>query len=213
MKLKTLGTLILCAASTQAVANEKIYWIASDGDYARGTDGNCVRTILWTQEKSIAGCEGRVAEKAAAKPAPAPVAKPKAKEKVVATAPAVKPAPAYRDLSLASGASFELGGSTLSSEGKAAVAALLAKFKGEKINSVIIEGHTDDRGAASFNQQLSEKRAKAVKAEMIANGVDAAVIKTVGYGESKPVADNNTRAGRAKNRRVEIRVDAKTRQL
>lgn len=208
MKLKTLSTLILCAASMQAVANDKIYWIASDGDYARGTDGNCVRTILWTKEKSIDGCEGRVAKPAAVKPAPAPVV----------SKPAVKPAPApaapaYRDLSLASGASFELGGSTLSAEGKAAVAALLAQFKGETINSVVVEGHTDDRGDAAFNQHLSEKRAQAVKDELIANGVDASVIKTTGFGESMPLADNNTRAGRAKNRRVEIRIDAKTRQL
>ena len=93
------------------------------------------------------------------------------------------------------------------------MAALLKEFDGEIIEAVIVEGHTDDRGPAAFNQQLSEKRAEAVKAELIANGVDASLIKTVGYGESKPVASNDTREGRAKNRRVEIKVDAKARKL
>ena len=208
MKLKTLSTLILCAVSMQAVANNKIYWIAPDGNYARATDGKCLRTILWTEEKSIDGCEGRAEKTAAAKPAPAPVA-----AVAAVAAVAVPAAPAYRDLSLASGASFELGGSTLSAEGKAAVAALLVKFEGETVNSVIVEGHTDDRGDAAYNQHLSEQRAQAVKAELVAQGVDASIIKTVGFGESKPVADNNTRDGRAQNRRVAIKVDAKTRQL
>ena len=203
MKLKTLSTLILCAVSMQAVANNKIYWIAPDGDYARATDGTCVRTILWTEEKSIDGCEGR-----AEKPVPAPVAAKPAVKEVVAPA-----APAYRALSLASGASFALGGSILNAEGKAAVAALLVKFDGETINSVIVEGYTDDRGDAAYNQHLSEQRAQAVKDELVAHGVDASIIKTAGFGESKPIADNNTRDGRAQNRRVAIKVEAKTRQL
>ena len=208
MKLKTLSTLILCAVSMQAVANNKIYWIAPDGDYARATDGTCVRTILWTEEKSIDGCEGRAEKTAAVKPVLAPVAAMAAVKEVVAPA-----APAYRDLSLASGASFALGGSILNAEGKAAVAALLAKFEGETINSVIVEGYTDDRGDAAYNQHLSEQRAQAVKDELVAHGVDASIIKTAGFGESKPIADNNTRDGRAQNRRVTIKVDAKTRQL
>ncbi len=69
MKLKTLSTLILCAASMQAVANDKAYWTGSDGNFARGTNGKCVRTVLWTEDKSIAGCEGRVEKTAAVKPA------------------------------------------------------------------------------------------------------------------------------------------------
>ena len=118
----------------------------------------------------------------------------------------------YVTLSLASSATFELGGSTLSAEGKAAVADLVAQFKGREVNSVIIEGHTDDTGDAAFNQDLSEKRAEAVKAEIVANmdnPENENKITTVGYGESKPIADNSTREGRAKNRRVEIKIDEK----
>lgn len=90
---------------------------------------------------------------------------------------------------------------------------MLTKFKGENIKQVVVEGHTDDRGAAAFNQQLSEKRAQAVKAELIANGIDSKVIETAGYGEERPVASNDSRDGRAKNRRVEIKIDAEQRKF
>ena len=62
MKLKTLTALLLCTASTQLIADNKPYWSGSDGDYARGRDGYCVRTITWIVEDSIASCEGGKAE-------------------------------------------------------------------------------------------------------------------------------------------------------
>ncbi|HHJ34820.1 MAG TPA: OmpA family protein [Gammaproteobacteria bacterium] len=215
MKVKIIGTLVMCAASMQVMADNAPYWSGSDGNYARGRDGHCVRTITWTAKDAIAGCEG--GKTAAAKPAPAAKPEPVAKSEPVAkpepVAKATSAAPEYTDLSLASGASFKLGGSTLSADGKAAVANLISKFDGETIDSVVVEGYTDDRGAASFNQQLSEKRASAVKAELVKNGVDADKISTVGYGEANPVASNGTREGRAQNRRVVIKVDGKRRQL
>jgi outer membrane protein OmpA-like peptidoglycan-associated protein len=69
---------------------------------------------------------------------------------------------------------------------------------------VAIEGHTDNVGAASANQTLSEKRAQAVRDWLIAKGIAANRLTAKGYGASKPVADNNTDEGRAKNRRVEL---------
>lgn len=210
MNIKILSTLILCAASTQVFA-EKQYWLGTDGDFVRDVDGKCVRTILWTPENAIDSCEG-IEAKAEIKPVPVkaePVA-------VVEAAPVaeIKAAePKFTSLNLSSGATFALGGSALSTEGKAAVAALMAKFEGETINSVVIEGHTDDSGAASFNKQLSKKRAEAVKAELVASGIQPGKITTEGYGEAHPVADNSTRAGRAENRRVVVKVDGKIRQL
>jgi OmpA-OmpF porin, OOP family len=67
-----------------------------------------------------------------------------------------------------------------------------------------VEGHTDNQGNAAANQALSEKRAQAVVTWLVANGVDAARLKAQGFGQSKPVADNSTDDGRAKNRRVEL---------
>jgi len=218
MKIQNLSALILCATSMQ-VAADKEYWIGTDGDYARDRNGHCVRTIKWTPEAAIPGCEGAEAKAAAEQKAP-----------VATKAEPVKSTPAtqavgmavvsdtqdeeseYVTLSLASSATFELGGSTLSAEGKAAVADLVGQFKGREVNSVIIEGHTDGSGDAAFNQDLSEKRAEAVKAEIVANmdnPENADKITTAGYGESKPIADNSTSEGRAKNRRVEIKIDEK----
>ncbi len=67
-----------------------------------------------------------------------------------------------------------------------------------------IEGHTDSDGEKSFNQELSEKRAAAVKHALVESGIDASRLKTKGHGESKPVDDNSTPEGKANNRRVEF---------
>jgi OOP family OmpA-OmpF porin len=76
------------------------------------------------------------------------------------------------------------------------------KYPGYKIS---IEGHTDNIGTEKYNQGLSERRAAAVKEYLLKQGVtDGARLRTVGYGESQPVADNSTAEGRFKNRRVEI---------
>lgn len=69
---------------------------------------------------------------------------------------------------------------------------------------VQIEGHTDSTGAASFNQTLSENRAEAVRSYMTQRGVESNRLIAVGYGASRPVADNGTQQGRAQNRRVEV---------
>ena len=71
--------------------------------------------------------------------------------------------------------------------------------------SVIIEGHTDNTGTPSYNQLLSERRAKAVLDFLVANGIENERLVSVGKGESSPVASNNTKEGRYQNRRVELR--------
>jgi OmpA-OmpF porin, OOP family len=68
-----------------------------------------------------------------------------------------------------------------------------------------IEGHTDSDGSDKFNQKLSEDRANAVRNVMIENGIKAENLTAVGYGESKPIASNKTKEGKAQNRRTEVR--------
>jgi outer membrane protein OmpA-like peptidoglycan-associated protein len=72
--------------------------------------------------------------------------------------------------------------------------------------SVVCEGHTDAMGTDEYNQRLSERRAQAVKAYLVNGGIPARRIEAVGFGESSPVADNESEDGRAQNRRVELRV-------
>lgn len=69
--------------------------------------------------------------------------------------------------------------------------------------NVVIEGHTDSVGSAQYNKKLSQRRANAVKAYMVKKGIDAKRLTAVGFGLEKPIADNKTKAGKAKNRRVE----------
>jgi OOP family OmpA-OmpF porin len=69
---------------------------------------------------------------------------------------------------------------------------------------VQIDGHTDSQGKDEYNQTLSEERAASVRAYLVSKGVDEARLASAGYGETTPVADNKTAAGRAKNRRVEM---------
>lgn len=72
--------------------------------------------------------------------------------------------------------------------------------------NIQIAGHTDSSGSEDYNQRLSERRAESVKNALVGTGVNPSRLTTVGYGESKPIASNNTEAGRQQNRRVEIRI-------
>jgi len=69
-----------------------------------------------------------------------------------------------------------------------------------------LEGHTDSIGTDKYNQGLSERRAGAVRDYLVKKSVDLKRLTTRGFGEAKPIADNKTKDGRAKNRRVEIKV-------
>lgn len=71
--------------------------------------------------------------------------------------------------------------------------------------NLVIEGHADSQGEDDFNLLLSQKRTEAVKTYLMSNGIMESRLTAVGFGESKPIADNNTSLGRAKNRRVELK--------
>jgi OOP family OmpA-OmpF porin len=73
--------------------------------------------------------------------------------------------------------------------------------------NVRVEGHTDSVGTDEYNQQLSERRANAVRDYLVEKGVDASRLTSAGFGESNPIASNDTADGRALNRRVELNLD------
>jgi outer membrane protein OmpA-like peptidoglycan-associated protein len=81
------------------------------------------------------------------------------------------------------------------------LASFLAEYPDK---TVLVEGHTDNVGSDAYNQDLSERRAISVKNALMQAGVDGARIDTIGLGETQPITDNSTSAGRLKNRRVEI---------
>jgi len=80
-------------------------------------------------------------------------------------------------------------------------------LKAQGYKRLIVEGHTDSRGAPSSNESLSLSRAQAVRSFLVSEGIESAKIEATGHGSRQPVADNNTPDGRANNRRVEIVVD------
>ncbi|HET9048762.1 MAG TPA: OmpA family protein [Chiayiivirga sp.] len=103
-----------------------------------------------------------------------------------------------------SGDAFASGQSRLKPEARAnlqRVVEFVNRFPGKE---VMIEGHTDSEGGDNLNQVLSQKRAEAVRDALVQDGVDAKRLTAVGLGEGRPIADNATRDGRARNRRVEI---------
>ncbi len=99
---------------------------------------------------------------------------------------------------------FDSGKSTIKDESTKVLNDIIAILKEYPTAKFTVEGHTDSAGSAKLNQRLSDSRANAVKNFLVENGVDQFRLSAVGYGEDKPIASNNTRAGRAKNRRVEI---------
>ena len=115
-------------------------------------------------------------------------------------------------IKLPSGITFDTGKSMLKPEMRPAldeVAKTLATYQSTFID---VTGHTDSTGSDAINQPLSEQRAKAVADYLEYQGVQRARVATRGYGSQFPVAANDTEEGRAKNRRVEIRLSPVTQQ-
>lgn len=106
-------------------------------------------------------------------------------------------------LTLANEVSFDVNSATVKPAFRpslAKVAEVLQRYD----TQVTVVGHTDSTGAESYNQQLSERRARAVGDQLVRDGVASPRLSAIGRGEYEPRADNATPAGRAQNRRVEI---------
>lgn len=101
---------------------------------------------------------------------------------------------------------FETGSARLLPRSFSSLDSLANLLKREPILHLTIEGHTDNVGGVTYNQTLSEKRAGAVMTYLIEAGIADSRLRAAGYGQQKPVADNATKDGRAKNRRVELKL-------
>ena len=99
---------------------------------------------------------------------------------------------------------FDTGKASIRPESAGVVRQIAYLLKQQPALKVSIEGHTDNQGNAAANKALSQQRAKAVVDAVTAQGVAPARMSAVGWGQDKPVADNRSHAGRARNRRVEM---------
>ena len=115
-------------------------------------------------------------------------------------------APAAEKVTFATDTFFDFDKAVLRPESQAKLTDLVEKTKGVNVEVIIAVGHTDSTGPDSHNQKLSVRRADSVKNFLVEKGVEKNRIYTEGKGSTQPVADNKTREGRAKNRRVEVEV-------
>ena len=204
-KLNKVAMLFASAAlATAAGAQTVDNWKNGSGElvWKNGTNEYCWRDAFWTPATAAPGCDGALVAAAPA-PAIAPAAAP------AAAAPAAKPAPApavATKVTYAADAFFDFDKSVLKPEGKAKLDDLASKVKDVNLEVIIAVGHTDSVGSDAYNQKLSVRRSEAVKAYLVSKGIEKNRVYTEGKGEKQPVADNKTKEGRAKNRRVEIEV-------
>lgn len=108
---------------------------------------------------------------------------------------------------------FDTGKSNLKPAAKDNLKQMADIMKKYPENVLMIKGFTDNTGSSAVNEILSQKRAEAVRNQLIASGLKDTAISTQGLGPALPVADNDTAAGRAKNRRVEIEISADASKL
>ncbi|WP_040727619.1 OmpA family protein [Thiomicrorhabdus sp. Kp2] len=171
------------------------YVVDSWGRIVRDNENRCVRSIDWSKDTAIAKCEGWEEPKPVVAPAPAPAPAP------VVKAPEPAPAPMAP-------AKF-IGHFDFDKADVKEVPELdtFAAYMNEVADSKIsITGHTDSTGPEAYNQTLSVKRAQDVADYLAGKGIAADRMMVSGAGESSPIADNATKAGRAENRRVEVEI-------
>lgn len=166
------------------------YKVIFDKDYL-------ARSFHWQP----AGCAAIIASTPAAVP-------------LAAASPA--PAPAARQFRLSADALFAFDGAELQPEGRREIARLASQLEGARYERIEVVGHTDRLGSPAYNQRLSEKRAEAVRAALVAQGIAPSRVAASGRGETQPVvqcgpgARGALIACLAPNRRVDIAVEART---
>jgi len=107
-----------------------------------------------------------------------------------------------------SGLQFDVNSTSLVGDTKTNLDKLSGTLKKYDDTSILIEGHTDNTGEVKYNQDLSERRARSVSQYLKAQGVEGSRVTTKGYGETQPIASNDTDEARQKNRRVEVAIYA-----
>jgi len=132
-----------------------------------------------------------------------PVAAPAVTELRAEPEPEPESEPEVRTITVRLNVEFEFNKDTVLAVYGDQLDAIAAAMRAHDDIELVLEGHTDSRGSDQYNMNLSDRRAKAVKAKLVNDyGIPAARVSAVGYGESRPIATNSTEEGRARNRRV-----------
>jgi outer membrane protein OmpA-like peptidoglycan-associated protein len=207
INIKSIGAILAIMSMVSVTVHAESrgtvpgYLTDSKGNIAVSKSGNCVHTGSWKPEyATIAGCDGYVVD---------------IDVEVIVGAPTGIVA----NIVLPAGALFEFDKAEITEEAATNLEERLIEFREDwrpelaQAFAAIIIGHTDSIGRENYNLELSLKRAEAVGEFLVANGVPAQKLRVLGRGAGDPIASNDTDAGRAENRRVEIFVIAEPRAL
>ncbi|MCP4289407.1 MAG: OmpA family protein [Gammaproteobacteria bacterium] len=193
------GAVVFSLAGSLAQARDETpgYLVDSWGNISRSSSGECVHTSDWKPElASIVGCDGVTLD-----------------AKVVTVRG--EGSGILAEVTMPSTALFAFNSADLTAEGKQTIESyretLMPKLA-EAYAGIVI-GHTDSTGDAKYNHGLSERRAKAVRDYLVNTGTPTEKLRVVGRGESEPIASNETKDGRTRNRRVEVVVIGEVRAL
>ena len=218
-----LAAVFSAGAAAQANPNNTGYWVSPQtppetnvwrsGNYGDPRISNlCWRAGYWTPAMAIIECDPDLIPKPAP-PAPPPAAAPPPPPP---PPPPPAAAPQVQKITLASKALFDFDKAVLKPECKAAIdTEIIAKLRDvQKLELVLVTGHTDRIGSQAYNQKLSERRADAVRDYLVSKGVPRDKIETLGMGKTQPVpgvvcnmkAMKELIACLAPNRRVEVEV-------
>jgi outer membrane protein OmpA-like peptidoglycan-associated protein len=140
-------------------------------------------------------------------PPPPPPPPPAPKPAPPPPPPPPPPAPKVERTIILDDVLFEFDESTIKPQAAEILDRLVAFMNENPSSKVNLSGHTDSIGTEAYNLKLSDRRWMSVRDYVVKKGVDSSRVSGQGFGESKPIADNETAAGRAKNRRVEIKVN------
>ncbi len=213
-RILTVATLVMAVAmlagcsSTKYVARKNTL-VNDIGPTKCGTNSCAEKAKDWdriakmTNEEicQLLGCEGkeRIITKEIVKEVPV--------EKIV-TREVIKEVPVEKEVRkpylVLPGVFFDFDKDTLKAIGKAELDKAVADLSGQGNPFLSVSGHTDSIGTDKYNMNLSARRAATVKKYMVSKGYEAEKIDTQAFGESKPIASNKTKEGRAQNRRVEL---------
>ncbi len=203
-KIPSLQCLVAAAAFVagalplQAAAHNEPrtqgYLVDSRGELVRSGTGLCWRTGYWTPEMAIEECDPELVKKAEA-----PAEK---------TVPAPAAAPERVKYCTTLDIQFEIDRHEIQHEYEGAVARLGAFLRKYPDTTAVIEGHTDEVATEEYNMRLSQRRANSVVDYLVnRSGIDRSRLKAVGYGETRPMADNGTEEGKRMNRRIDSVID------
>lgn len=193
-----LGVLIMDSASSAVLLSpvqRDSYVTDGYSEIAVSGQGNCLRTTVWSKKGAVQKCD------------------PEFFKNPVIFSPyryirrtTESPVPVKRKMTFAAGTFFDTDSARLRPSAKHVLDQLVTSADNVSLEVVIATGYTDSRGSRSHNLKLSEQRAEAVKTYLVAKHTDPNSVYAEGRGEENPIGNNDTVAGRARNRRVDVEV-------